>query len=85
MIPPHRLKMGVCEGHPKSIIPDHLARADYHGASVNQSARYMDAGEGTREVVLTQRRECQERSSTLCMVPNCVCLHAECIMVSPPL
>ena len=39
-----RLKMGVCEGFPKSIIPDHLARADYHGASVNQSARYMDAG-----------------------------------------
>ena len=36
--------MGVCEGSPKSILPDHLGHADYHGASINQSARYMDAG-----------------------------------------
>lgn len=36
--------MGVCQGHPKAIFPDHLGRADYHGASVNQAARYMDAG-----------------------------------------
>jgi hypothetical protein len=35
--------MGVCEGPPKSILPDHLGRADYHGASINQAARYMDA------------------------------------------
>ena len=37
--PPHpifRLKMGICEGHPKSIQPDHVGRADYHGPSVNQ-------------------------------------------------
>lgn len=39
-----RLKMGVCCGVPKTIIPDHLGRADYHGASINQAARYMDAG-----------------------------------------
>ena len=28
--------MGVCEGLPGSIRPDHLGRADYNGASVNQ-------------------------------------------------
>ena len=39
-----RLKMGVCEGSPASIMPDHLGRADYHGASINQAARFMDAG-----------------------------------------
>ena len=38
--------MGVCEGVPGSIMPDHMGRADYHGASVNQAARFMDAGEG---------------------------------------
>ena len=43
--PPHRIKMGVCEGVPGSIMPDHMGRADYHGASVNQAARFMDAGE----------------------------------------
>ena len=37
--------MGVCEGVPGSIMPDHMGRADYHGASVNQAARFMDAGE----------------------------------------
>ena len=39
-----RLKMGLCEGVPGSIGPDHLGRADYHGASVNLAARLMDAG-----------------------------------------
>ncbi|GAX81930.1 hypothetical protein CEUSTIGMA_g9358.t1, partial [Chlamydomonas eustigma] len=38
-----RLKMGVCEGVPGSIVPDYLGRADYHGTSVNQAARFMDA------------------------------------------
>ena len=36
--------MGLCEGVPGSIAPDHLGRADYHGASVNLAARLMDAG-----------------------------------------
>ncbi|GFR47268.1 hypothetical protein Agub_g8955, partial [Astrephomene gubernaculifera] len=40
---PRRMKIGICEGSPRSIIPDHLGRADYHGASINQAARYMDA------------------------------------------
>jgi hypothetical protein len=40
----HRLKMGVCEGVPSSIMPDHMGRADYHGACINQAARFMDAG-----------------------------------------
>jgi hypothetical protein len=31
-----RLKMGVCEGVPRSILCDHVGRVDYHGASVNQ-------------------------------------------------
>ncbi len=35
--------MGLCEGPPKSIVPDHLGRADYHGSSINQAARFMDA------------------------------------------
>jgi hypothetical protein len=34
-----RMKMGVCTGRPTSIQPDHMGRADYHGASVNQAAR----------------------------------------------
>ncbi|GAX78736.1 hypothetical protein CEUSTIGMA_g6173.t1 [Chlamydomonas eustigma] len=38
-----RLKMGVCEGVPSSIMPDHMGRADYHGACINQAARFMDA------------------------------------------
>ena len=40
----HRLKMGVCEGSPASIMPDHMGRADYHGACIIQAARIMDAG-----------------------------------------
>ena len=40
-----RLKIGICEGLPGSIMPDHMGRADYHGTSVNQAARFMDAGE----------------------------------------
>ena len=38
--------MGICEGSPRSILPDHMGRADYFGASINQAARFMDAGEG---------------------------------------
>lgn len=37
-----RLKMGVCEGRPQAIEPDHLARADYHGHNVNMAARYCE-------------------------------------------
>ena len=39
-----RIKMGVCEGYPGSIRPDYLGRADYFGTSVNEAARFMDAG-----------------------------------------
>ena len=35
--------MGVCEGAPRCVLPDHAGRADYHGASVNSAARFMDA------------------------------------------
>eukprot|EP00878_Enallax_costatus_P024842 GHUV01026534.1.p1 GENE.GHUV01026534.1~~GHUV01026534.1.p1 ORF type:complete len:250 (+),score=36.52 GHUV01026534.1:253-1002(+) len=38
-----RFKMGLCEGQPKCILPDHMGRADYHGPFVNQAARYADA------------------------------------------
>ena len=41
---PPRLKMGLCEGVPGSITPNHAGRADYNGACVNQAARFMDAG-----------------------------------------
>ncbi|WIA12661.1 hypothetical protein OEZ85_006309 [Tetradesmus obliquus] len=37
------LRMGLAEGTPHSILPDHLGRADYHGPSVNLAARMMDA------------------------------------------
>lgn len=36
--------MGVCEGQPRSILPDCNGRADYLGDSINQAARFMDAG-----------------------------------------
>ena len=38
--------MGVREGYPGCIQPDHLGRADYNGACVNEAARFMDAGGG---------------------------------------
>ncbi|KAG1652770.1 hypothetical protein FOA52_009371, partial [Chlamydomonas sp. UWO 241] len=38
-----RLKMGLCEGIPGSVMPDFSGRADYAGTSINQAARYMDA------------------------------------------
>lgn len=38
-----RIKMGACEGTPRGILCDHMGRVDYHGASVNQAARFMDA------------------------------------------
>ena len=41
---PPRLKMGLCEGVPGSIMPNHAGRADYNGACVNQAARFMDEG-----------------------------------------
>ena len=41
-----RLKMGISEGSPRAILPDKLGRADYHGASMKQAERLMDAGEG---------------------------------------
>ena len=45
-----RIKMGMSEGVPGSIRPDHNGRADYFGASVNKAARLMDAGKrGGRE------------------------------------
>ena len=39
-----RIKMGLCEGVPGSVMPDHRGRADFHGACFNQAARFMDAG-----------------------------------------
>jgi len=35
--------MGICEGAPRCVMPDHAGRADFHGATVNQAARFMDA------------------------------------------
>ncbi|GFH32360.1 uncharacterized protein HaLaN_31568 [Haematococcus lacustris] len=38
-----RLKMGVCSGQVRAVVPDHQGKADYHGHVVNSAARYMDA------------------------------------------
>uniref|UniRef100_A0A7S3QMH0 Guanylate cyclase domain-containing protein n=1 Tax=Dunaliella tertiolecta TaxID=3047 RepID=A0A7S3QMH0_DUNTE len=37
-----RLKIGISQGRPDSIQPDHLGRADYHGDCVNSAARFME-------------------------------------------
>ena len=36
--------MGLAEGSPGSIRPDHMGRADFFGEVVNEAARIMDAG-----------------------------------------
>jgi hypothetical protein len=38
-----RLRMGLAEGRPDRILPDHTGRASYYGHSVNCAAQYMDA------------------------------------------
>jgi class 3 adenylate cyclase len=38
-----RIKMGLSEGHVNRIAADWTGRADVHGPSVNQAARFMDA------------------------------------------
>ena len=47
-----RIKMGICEGYPGSIRPDYQGRADYFGTSVNEAARFMDAGECSHDKYL---------------------------------
>lgn len=37
-----RLKIGLAEGSPRCITPDHMGRADFHGAAINTAARYME-------------------------------------------
>jgi len=34
-----RLKVGVSEGRPEAVLPDHMGRADYTGYSINQVGR----------------------------------------------
>ncbi|KAF5834843.1 hypothetical protein DUNSADRAFT_8344 [Dunaliella salina] len=41
-----RLKIGISQGRPDSIQPDHMGRSDYHGDCVNSAARYMEAAQG---------------------------------------
>jgi len=36
-----RLRMGLAEGQPNSLLPDHAGRANYYGGSVNRAARFM--------------------------------------------
>jgi hypothetical protein len=45
-----RLRMGACEGRPRSITPDHAGRADYAGHAVNMAARYTEAAHGGQVV-----------------------------------
>eukprot|EP00200_Dunaliella_tertiolecta_P006484 CAMPEP_0202342542 /NCGR_PEP_ID=MMETSP1126-20121109/3063_1 /ASSEMBLY_ACC=CAM_ASM_000457 /TAXON_ID=3047 /ORGANISM="Dunaliella tertiolecta, Strain CCMP1320" /LENGTH=1296 /DNA_ID=CAMNT_0048933515 /DNA_START=311 /DNA_END=4201 /DNA_ORIENTATION=- len=49
-----RLKIGICEGRPDSIQPDHLGRADYHGDCVNSAARFMEGSAQGGMIVLEQ-------------------------------
>ncbi|KAF6261402.1 hypothetical protein COO60DRAFT_1502047 [Scenedesmus sp. NREL 46B-D3] len=46
-----RFKMGLAEGVPTCILPDHLGRADYHAGFVNRAARYADAAAHGGQVV----------------------------------
>jgi len=46
-----RFSMGVAAGCPRSIAPDHLGRADYHGAAVNLAARMVQSAAAGGQVV----------------------------------
>lgn len=46
-----RLRMGLSEGQPSSVLPDHNGRANYHGGSINRAARFMDAAAQGGQVV----------------------------------
>lgn len=50
-----RLKMGLSEGPPRSILPDNNGRADFYGESVNQAARFMNAAAHGGQVVCEAR------------------------------
>lgn len=47
-----RLRMGLAEGQPNSVLPDHTGRANYYGSSVNRAARYADVAAHGGQVVL---------------------------------
>lgn len=42
------------EGVPRSILPDHEGRADYHGQSINMAARFMDKGARGGQIACTR-------------------------------
>lgn len=42
------------EGVPRSILPDHEGRADYHGQSINLAARFMDKGACGGQIACTR-------------------------------
>lgn len=42
------------EGVPRSILPDHEGRADYHGQSINMAARFMDKGAKGGQIACTR-------------------------------
>ncbi|KAI8463865.1 MAG: nucleotide cyclase [Monoraphidium minutum] len=46
-----RLRVGLAQGLPRSIAPDHLGRADFFGECVNSAARYMDVAAHGGQVV----------------------------------
>lgn len=50
--------MGVCEGFPRSLLPDFAGKADYLGDNVNQAARFMDAGNGRIKEASGPRHRC---------------------------
>lgn len=46
-----RLRMGLAEGQPNSVLPDHTGRANYYGGSVNRAARFTDVAAHGGQVV----------------------------------
>lgn len=47
-----RLRVGLCEGVPRAMLPDHAGRADYYGSSINQAARMTDAAAHGGQIAL---------------------------------
>eukprot|EP00878_Enallax_costatus_P033120 GHUV01036507.1.p1 GENE.GHUV01036507.1~~GHUV01036507.1.p1 ORF type:complete len:715 (+),score=212.45 GHUV01036507.1:3-2147(+) len=45
------IKVGLAEGHPGCIFPDHMGRPDYYGNFVNLAARMMDSAAKGGQVV----------------------------------
>ncbi|WIA42187.1 hypothetical protein OEZ86_009450 [Tetradesmus obliquus] len=68
-----RLNIGLAEGQPQCIGPDHLGRADYHAPFVNLAARMLAAAHGGQ--VVTSIELAQSIFSTWCYEAELVKCH----------